>query len=244
MSTVAVTKESHFPPTRWSLVLRSRAEGQDVSALRALGELLQSYWQPLYVFARRSGLASSDAEDAVQSFCESLITRQSLTTVDRELGRLRSFLLSGFQNHLRTLHRDARREKRGGGAWVISFDDAEAALGSQPVDGETPDRAYDRQWAYTLLAHVLERLKAEYVARGKEAAFTVLEPALVWNGASMSYETLAAKLDMSPATVAQKVKRMRVRYRELLEQEISDTVDAPEAMAEERDHLIQILSSR
>ncbi len=235
-------KESLFPPTRWSLLLRSKAEVRDASALRALGELLQSYWQPLYVFARRSGLDSEDAEDAVQSFCESLIARESLITADRELGRLRSFLQSGFQNHLRTLHRDAQRQKRGGGVPVISFDDAEAALDMHPVDGETPDRAFDRRWALTLLEHVLARLKAEFVARGKGEAFTVLEPALVWNGAKMSYDTLAVRLDMNPAAVAQKVKRMRARYRELLEQEIGDTVDGPEAMAEERGHLIQILS--
>ncbi len=242
MSMDAVSKESQFPQTRWSLVRRSRLVGQDASALRALGELLQSYWQPLYVFARRSGLESEDAEDAVQSFCESLIARESLVAADRELGRLRSFLLGGFQNHLRILHRDAQRQKRGGGAHVISLDDAEAVLDMHPVDGETPDRAFDRRWALTLLEHVLARLKADFVARGQGEAFAVLESALVWNGAKMSYDTLAARLDMNPAAVAQKVKRMRARYRELLEQEIGDTVDGPEAMAEERGHLIQILS--
>jgi predicted Zn-dependent protease len=52
----------------------------------------------------------------------------------------------------------------------------------------------------------------------------------------------ASTSDFSPAAVAQTVKRMRARYRALLEQEIGDTVDGPEAMAEERDHLIRVLS--
>lgn len=95
LSKNAVSKESLFSQTRWSLVRRSRSVVWDASALRAFGELLQSYWQPLYVFARRSGLESQDAEDAVQSFCESLIALESLAAADRELGRLRSFLLGG-----------------------------------------------------------------------------------------------------------------------------------------------------
>jgi RNA polymerase sigma factor (sigma-70 family) len=211
-------------------------------ALHALGELLQSYWRPLYVFARRSNLEAVDAEDAVQDFCADLIRRNSLKTAERTLGRLRSFLLGGFQNHLRTRHRDARRERRGGGAIVISLDDAEAALDMVPVDGETPDKAFDRRWAFTLLERVLRRLRAEYADRGRAEIFAILEPALVWNQGGMTYDALGVKLGMTPGTVAQTVKRMRARYRTLLEQEISDTVDCPEAMAEERDDLIRILS--
>ena len=60
-------KPGAFPLTRWSLVMR--AGGADsMTALRAMGELLKTYWQPLYVFARRSGLEALDAEDAVQDF--------------------------------------------------------------------------------------------------------------------------------------------------------------------------------
>jgi RNA polymerase sigma factor (sigma-70 family) len=241
MSMDPVGKESLFPPTRWSLVLR--ANGPHAMAGQvALGELLKSYWQPLYVFARRSGLGTEDAQDAVQSFCADVIRVESLKSADREQGRLRSFLLGGFQNHLRTLHRDAQRQKRGGGVQVISLDDAEAALDMQLVEGESPDRAFDRRWALTLLDHVLKRLRAEYVERGRGEVFEVLEPTLVWNQAGMSYDSLGERLGIAPAAVAQTVKRMRARYRTLLEQEIGDTVDGPEAMAEERDYLIRVLS--
>ena len=44
-------------------------------AARALGELCEIYWAPLYVFLRRSGHAEHDAFDLVQSFCAELLER-------------------------------------------------------------------------------------------------------------------------------------------------------------------------
>ena len=230
-----------FPKTRWSLVLRANGPHTLASQV-ALGELLNTYWQPLYVFARRSGLRAEDAQDAVQSFYEDLIRVKSLKAADTARGRLRSFLLGAFQNHLRTQHRDASRQKRGGNGVSFSMDDAEAALEVHLADNDTPDRAFDRRWAYAFLEHVLKRLRAEYEERGRGEVFAVLEPTLVWNSEAMSYEALAGKLGMSAVTVAQNVKRLRERYRRVLEEEIADTVDSPEAAAEEREHLIRVLA--
>ena len=234
---------SYFPVTRWSLVLRATGT-KDAGAVKALGELLKSYWTPLQSYARRSGLDDSDAEDAVQSFCESLIHRESLRTADRVQGRLRSFLLASFQNHLRSLHRDRSRQKRGGGAEVVSLDDAGPLLEGHMASAESPDHIFDRQWAHTLLERVMQRLRDEYAGRGKQEAFAVLEPALVWNGKAMSYEAMAAKLGLNATAVAQAVKRMRGRFRALLDAEIADTVEGPDAVAEERLHLIRVLSGQ
>jgi DNA-directed RNA polymerase specialized sigma24 family protein len=91
-----------FPQTKWSLVVR--AQGEDSAPTqKALGELLQLYWMPLYVLARQSGCQAADAEDAVQGFCESLITRGSLRRADPGLGRLRSFLLTSFRNQIQAV---------------------------------------------------------------------------------------------------------------------------------------------
>jgi hypothetical protein len=64
-----------FPTTRWTLVLSLR-EAEPVRRA-ALAELLPLYWKPLYVFARRKGLASERAEDAVQGFFAHLLGRPS-----------------------------------------------------------------------------------------------------------------------------------------------------------------------
>jgi len=54
------------PATRWSHVLASRQGTEGRRA--ALEQLLPIYWRPLYVYARRQGLAANHAEDAVQGF--------------------------------------------------------------------------------------------------------------------------------------------------------------------------------
>jgi len=211
-------------------------------ASKALGDLLQAYWQPLYVFARRAGSSPHDAEDAVQGFCESVIRRGSLRNAGPGMGRLRTFLLAGLQNYMRNEYRDENRQKRGGGLAVISLEEMEAALVTLPLDHDSPDKAFDRRWACTLMERARSQLHLEYQQKNRDEMFTRLEPALAWNGSEVSYPDIAQKLSMTTGAVQQAVKRMRQRFRKLLEQEISETVDGPEAMAEERDHLIRILS--
>jgi RNA polymerase sigma-70 factor (ECF subfamily) len=219
-----------------------RSVNGEEGAVRAMGELLQAYWRPLYVVARGSGLNQPDAEDAVQSFCHKLVSQESLSRVDRSLGRLRAYLLGAFQNHLHELHRSAQRLKRGGGVQVVALDDPEAMLQMQTVEGESLEHAFDRRWALSLLEQVRQRLRAEYVTRDSASLFETLEPLLAWSGKEQSYAAIGDKLRLTPAAVAQAVKRMRTRYRVLLELEIGETVDGPQAVAEERAYLIRVLS--
>jgi RNA polymerase sigma-70 factor (ECF subfamily) len=214
----------------------------DISARRALGELLQSYWQPLYVFGRRSGLSSADADDAVQEFCALVVRRETLQAADPARGRLRTFLLTAFRNHLRNAHRDRQRERRGGGTEIVHLDTDKTALESALGDTLSPDAAFERRWVLTLLERVLTRLRAEYEERRRGAIFAKLEPLLSWGGGEASYAEIAASLGLTEAAVQQAVKRMRLRYRALLEEEISQTVDGAAAVAEERDYLIRVLS--
>ncbi|MBC7818169.1 MAG: hypothetical protein IAG10_14880 [Planctomycetaceae bacterium] len=56
-----------FATTRWSLV-QAAAGGRETPAREALGTLCETYWFPLYAFARRRGLSPVEAEDRTQSF--------------------------------------------------------------------------------------------------------------------------------------------------------------------------------
>lgn len=229
-----------FPATKWSLVARSLGKDEAI-ARRALGELLQAYWQPLYLFAMRSGLTREDAQDAVQGFCEDLIGRGSLAAVDRSLGLLRSFLLTSFKNHLMGAWRRRTATKRGGGAFHLPLEDTEA-LASAVGDEISPDEAFDRAWVRALLQSVMKTLRGEFAARGREEVFDHLEPFISWGEGEQSYSEVGAILGLSASAVQQAVQRLRRRYRTLLEQEIAETVDSPEAVESERLALLQILS--
>jgi RNA polymerase sigma-70 factor (ECF subfamily) len=56
-----------FRQTRWSLVQQA-TDAAHPQTFSALSELCQIYWEPLYYFARRTGLSPSDAEDATQDY--------------------------------------------------------------------------------------------------------------------------------------------------------------------------------
>lgn len=57
------------------------------AARRAMGELVRTYWFPLYAYLRRRGNAPAQAEDLVQGFFARLLEKDALALVDRERGK-------------------------------------------------------------------------------------------------------------------------------------------------------------
>jgi len=61
-------------------------------------------------------------------------------------------------------------------------------------------------------------------------------------GRGTPYAELAARLGRSEGAVKVAVHRLRQRYRELLQEEIANTVTSPEEAEEERRYLLAVLS--
>lgn len=132
-----------------------------------------------------------------------------------------------------------RAIKRGGGAVAISIDivEAEGRYERALVNVETPERLYERQWALTLMAVVLDSLRHEYVAAGNERLFDRLSVFL--SDPAGTQADAARDLDMSIPAVKMAVHRLRRRYREALRQRVADTVDSPEEVEHEIRHLMK-----
>ena len=96
----------------------------------------------------------------------------------------------------------------------------------------------------TLLETVTNRLRAEYEQDGKADLFAALNPCLVGDRTAQPYEELARKLALSEGAVKSAVHRLRQRYRQLLRDEIADTVAGPGEVEEELRHLIAVLGGR
>ena len=73
---------------------------------------------------------------------------------------------------------------------------------------------------------MLGRLRAEYEASGKGRLFECLKGRLAGDG-GMPYAATAAELATSEGAVKVAVHRLRKRYRELLREEIAQTLDDP-----------------
>ncbi|MGW8257001.1 MAG: RNA polymerase sigma factor, partial [Thermoguttaceae bacterium] len=170
-------KGDRFATTHWSIVL-SAGSRRSTEAKQALAVLCENYWFPLYAFVRRAGYSAEDAQDLTQEFFARLLAKNYLATVDRRLGRFRSFLLGAMKHFLAKEKRRRGAKKRGGGRPVISLDfpsgENRYSL-IEPVDNLTPERLYEKRWALTLLELVLGRLCDEYCAAGKSELFAALK---------------------------------------------------------------------
>jgi len=101
----------------------------------------------------------------------------------------------------------------------------------------TPEVLYDRQWARTLLEQTMTRLQQEYVASGRAQLFEYLRNCLAREEAAMAYAEIAARLKLTEAAVKMAVQRLRARYREILREQIAETVSSAEEVEDELGHL-------
>ncbi len=223
-----------FATTHWSVVLAAGNQPSPESTA-ALQRLCQTYWYPLYAHARRRGCSESDAEDVTQAFLAHLLDRQSFQRVSPAKGRFRSFLLAAMNYFLSDVQDRNTSQKRGGGTITISFDahDAEERYALEPVDGQSPDKIFERRWALTLLDQVLARLKNEFTDSGKENQFARLSGYLIENDGAGSYAEAARDLGQTEEAIKKAVQRMRRRYGELFRDEIAQTVATPAEVDEE-----------
>ena len=238
--------DSHSPAfatTRWSVVLA--AGSNDTAPARdALAKLCRTYWYPLYTFVRRRGHSAEDAQDLTQEFLARLLEKNWVGHADKSKGRFRTFLLSAMKHFLADEWDKARAQKRGGDVSFVSlqFDLAETRYGREPSAEVSPERNFELRWALTLLEEVLNRLRADYAQEGKAELFAALHPCLVGDRTEQPYAEIAKSLGASESMVKSAVHRLRQRYRQLLREEIANTVAGPEEVDEELRHLFAVLS--
>ena len=219
---------SPFPATRWSLIVSTPENREAV-----MNELCRLYWRPLYTFARRTGLSIEDAEDITQRFFQDLMQEQSslLSDANPAVGKLRTLFLRVLQRRISDHHRHQNRAKRGGGS-VVSLNTQEAEASLQiPSNAVSPEAAFDRQWALSVLQLALGRLEKDFNIAGRSTQFTALTPFLGLNAESGSYTELQRVLNITETAARQSVHRFRERFRRHLRAEIAETLSEPDEAA-------------
>lgn len=229
-----------FATTHWSVVLAASQPGTP-GHQAALEQLCCTYWYPIYGFSRRRGLAPSDAEDCTQEFFARLLAKEWLAGVEKNGSRFRAFLLTAVSRFLANEWDRRTAAKRGGGLAQLSLQDAETRFQAEEVGNETAERAYDRNWALTVMDAALDRLRGEAHANGNPHLFEHLGPLLSREPVPGEYEALASRLGMSPGAIGVAVHRMRRRYRELVRSVIEQTVSDPDETEAELRYLVELL---
>jgi RNA polymerase sigma factor (sigma-70 family) len=230
-----------FHTTLWTEVM-SAGNRSEPRSEAALARLCQLYWLPVYAFIRKRGSSPENAADLTQSFFAKFLEMNYVARADRERGRFRSFLMSSVANYLRDEHARAHTLKRGGRQVHLSLDAglAEAEF-LQEAEASTPASAFEKQWANTVLNAATQRLAAELREQGRSELFEHLQAHLWGESNSVPRGELAAKLGLSEVNLRVSMHRLRQRYREVLREEIAQTVDSSAEIEDEIRYLMQVV---
>lgn len=231
-----------FATTHWSVVLAAR-DAESPESRAALETLCRSYWGPIYAYIRRSGYDPTHAQDLAQGFFERFLEKNYLARLRHCDGKFRSFLLTFLKRFLADEREKAQAQKRGGGQHLISLEACAVEEASMAALSDLgPDTAFDRRWAVTLLERALARLQQEYKAGEKAVWFELWQQLQESEDTSLSFAKAAAELGIPPSTLRSHAYRLRQRYRQLLREEVSQTVASPARVDGELTDLLEILS--
>jgi RNA polymerase sigma-70 factor (ECF subfamily) len=229
------------------VVLRAGATNLE-EAHTALDQLCRDYWFPVYAYVRRKGHSPDDSADLTQGFFARLLEDDFVRGVLPEGGRFRSFLVTALNRFLINEWKRGQRLKRGGGTFVDSLEEliaqrGEAAYLAEASHQDTPESLYHRAWAETLFGRALERMAEECASRGDDR-FEPLRPYLAIGDEPPLLTETAAQLGLSLPAFKSLLYRFRQRYRELLLEEVRQTVPLNGDAAEELRGLLGDLRTR
>jgi len=235
-------REDPFQTTHWSIVLHAR-RSSTIESQQAMSQLCQTYWWPLYTYARRQTGDQHQAQDLTQAFFTKLLEKDYLREVNPLRGKFRAFLLTALKRFISNEWDKQTAQKRGGGQAPISldFESADSRLRIEPAAGLTAEQCYDQQWAIALLGQIMQRLEAEFQSAGKSEQFGLLKGFIIGDHAGETYAQVAEQLNMTEAAAKKSASRMRKRYGELLREEISQTVAGPDEVQDEIRKLFAVL---
>ena len=106
-----------------------------------------------------------------------------------------------------------------------------------------PERIFDLTWATTVVEHAFQRLREECESKGKLWLFKALSSHLTDERDEVSYAKLSAELGMAETAVKKQLHNMRQRYRSLLRDEVSQTVEDPADVDDEIRYLCASLAT-
>lgn len=233
----ARTLDGNFATTRWSLVVGA-ADRDAPTARASLLTLCLRYWYPVYAYLRRSGHAPERAHELSQAFFDALL-RNGLERPDAQVyGRFRLFLLDELH---RFLSRDADRTLGKPELEAPPLAELESRHQAESLPQGSPEDILRRSFAVEVLATAHQQLRREAIEAGHLPMFESLVRFLAGEPHPGDYEEIAGRLHVRPLFVSMAVKRLRQRFRELVDHELSETLASGGDMDAERAALMQSL---
>jgi DNA-directed RNA polymerase specialized sigma24 family protein len=227
-----------FPNTNWLVLAQATLHGND-EGRRALAEICEQYWKPVYYAICALGTDREQAKDHTQAFFSYVMENSTLRRADRVRGKFRSFLQAVLWRFLRDQRDKQFAEKRGGKAATFALD--ELADEELPSEAAPLAETLDLEWAMTVFQKVIDTLRSEVVQSRGEHAWTILSQFLPGGSGKRTAIEAAPSLGLSENGLRSEIHRLRQRCREALRYELLATVSSPELVNEEIAYFGRIL---
>jgi RNA polymerase sigma factor (sigma-70 family) len=211
----------NFPPTRLSVVARTRSADADTRRL-AFEAIIEAYWKPVYKYLRLKWRLDPDqAADMTQAFFATALEKDVLGRFEPERARFRTYLrlcVDGFAGNARKAE---TRLKRGGGVAIVSLDFAAAEGEVMHVEPSAPadvEELFYQEWVRALFQRAVQDLRESAHASGRDVMFAAFARYdLVEDTAERpTYGALAAELGITATTVTNHLAAMRRQFRRLV----------------------------
>jgi RNA polymerase sigma-70 factor (ECF subfamily) len=224
-----------FQTTRWTRICLAKEASDD--GRRALADLCAAYYEPVVVFLRCELRDADAARDLSHAFFEHVLAGGRIQSADQSRGRFRSYLLGAVKHFAAHERQSAARQKRGGGLESAPLDEASTT----PDTGLSPDQAFERQWALTVLARAIDALETECATAGRTDFFNAVKPLLTGDADHGEQSAVAESCGMNVAALRMAIHRLRRRLRDFVKAEIASTLENPAMVQEEMEALFAAL---
>ncbi len=238
---------SGFRTTHWSMIRAAKTDDR-TRRQAIIGNLMTTYWRPVYCYLRRRGYDNEAAKDLTQGFfCEIVLGRGLVEKADREKGRFRTFLLTALERYVISgLRHDTRHKATPkGGIVTLDFDDLANLPTSQAAF--TAEQVFHCRWATDLLEQVLEEVRREYCGTNRAPYWEVFRLKVVdpiLDGAeSPPLAQLCPRLGIdNESKAANIIVTVKRRFRAILKRHLRDLVASDSEAEDELNEIFRILS--
>lgn len=232
----------HFERTQWSLVMRCD-EPLATDAREALVELCVRYWYPIYAYLRCAGRAPASAQEITRSFLQHLFRHFRDGGASLAQARFRHYLLARLSAFLEN------EQPVPLAAEVVSElieppSDLESRYQHDELATQSPEQAYQQSFALELLARAGARLREEAGQTGRLDMYDALQPFLATDLPPAEADEFARRFGTRSVVLAVALRRLRQRFRELIDGELADTVSSADELLAEQHALLAVLRER
>lgn len=228
-----------FAETRWSLVAAA------AEARRPLAELCMHYWFPVFAYARRMGHPPESAQNITRCFFQSLVGERLAALRSDPPRRFREWLQAELSRFLADVWPDrAAQAVEGEPHPPLPSEALERRFAAEANVAASAEQGFSRSFALELLGRAAQRLRGEAREAGREAMFARLAPFLTAEPTAPDYAAISTELGVATLPLVVALKRLRQRYRELVDDELAQTVQSHEDLPAERAALHAALRDR